>query len=67
MAGEQIGLCIGAEAVVVLKLTGSFILSVHSILSLLSNAAVPGSKKPRQVPAFSKGMLNRKYKTSLLD
>ena len=41
-----------------LKLTESFLYSVRSTLSLLSNAAVLGSKIPRQVPAFSKGMLN---------
>ena len=36
------------------------LLSVRSTFSLLSDAAVLGSKKPRQGPASSKGMLNRK-------
>ena len=38
------------------------ILSVRSTLSLLSDATVLGLKKPRQGPASSKGMLNRKYR-----
>ena len=49
-----------------LKLTESFLYSVRSTLSLLSNAAVLGSKRPRQVPAFSKGMLNGKQERLLL-
>ena len=52
----------GAEAVVNAKADEVPILSVRSTLSLLSNATVPGSKEPRQEPAFSKGMLNRKYR-----
>ena len=53
---------VGAEAVVYAEVDEVPILSVRSTLSLLSNATVPGSKEPRQEPAFSKGMLNRKYR-----
>ena len=49
-----------------LKLTEYFLHSVRSMLSLLSNAAVLGSKEPCQVPAFSKGILNGKQKILLL-
>ena len=55
-----------AEAVVNAEADEVLILSVRSTLSLLSNATVPGSKKPRQEPAFSKGMLNRKYRNFCL-
>ena len=49
-----------------LKLTESFLYSVRSTLSLLSNVAVLGSKEPCQVPTFSKGMLNGKQERLLL-
>ena len=55
-----------AEAVVNAEADEVPILSVRSTLSLLSNATVPGSKEPRQEPAFSKGMLNRKYRNFCL-